>query len=42
MSGYEIAGEIVFELCMVLSFVAAEEILTRRKRGVIHETASKG
>lgn len=42
MSSYEIFGEIVFELCMVLSFVAADEMLTKRKRIPAQETPRKG
>ena len=31
MNDYEIIGEIAFELCLILSFIALEEILVRKK-----------
>ncbi len=42
MSSYEIFGEIVFELCMVLSFVATDEMLSKRKRTSVQKTPRKG
>ncbi len=31
MNDYEIIGEIAFELCLILSFISLDEILSRRK-----------
>ena len=42
MSSLEILGEIVLELCMVLSFVAADETLNKRRRASVQETPRKG
>ncbi len=31
MSGLEIIGEIVLELCVIMSFIAVEEVLSEKK-----------
>lgn len=42
MSNYEALIGIVFELCVILAFIAADEILSKRKQPTLHASPSKG